>query len=402
MMKKTSVFKGSEWGIGKDSNLKPTDGCGIYVHVPFCRSRCLYCAFYSLTGKADMAAKYFDALSREYVEWKEWMLAHAPVRTVYFGGGTPSIVEPELITGFMAQLRDISVEASRLEEVTLEVNPEDVREEKVQAWSRAGITRFSMGVQSLVDTELRGIGRRHTADQVREAALMLGQYGDLSLDLICGLPGQTLESFSYSLKSIIGLRPGHISIYMLELEEDSALSRLVKAGKKRVPDENMVEEMYLTLCRELLHAGYEHYEISNFALPGHRSGHNCSYWNGRPYIGLGAAAAGYPTPNRRYVNPPDIDAYINNNVSELREWECLSTIEITEEYILTRLRTDRGINIDDYAVRFGEKELCRLLDNAEEYIRRGLLLKDTSLRLASPRACLLSDAIMTDLIREIL
>lgn len=397
-MEQNSDFKGSDRGGGKFRDLNRAGGCGIYVHVPFCRSRCLYCAFYSSVGKADMTGKYFEALGREAEEWREEILAHAPVRTVYFGGGTPSIVEPTLIADFMEKLRDMTGEAFQPQEVTLEVNPEDVGEERAEAWSRAGITRFSMGVQSLVDSELRSIGRRHSEAQVREAARLLGAHGDLSLDLICGLPGQTLESFAYSLKGIIEMCPQHISIYMLELEEDSVLTRLVKGGRKQVPCDDVVEEMYLTLCRELAEAGYEHYEISNFAQPGHRSRHNSAYWTGRPYIGLGAAAAGYPEPDRRYVNPADLDAYINN-VSEFREWEHLSPVEMSEEYILTRLRTDRGIDLSDYGNRFGADAPARLLKNAEGYISRGLLIGDTTLRLASPQACLLSDAIMADLIR---
>lgn len=328
------------------------------------------------------------------------MLELAPVRTVYFGGGTPSLVEPSLIAGFMQEMRDILGAYFAPVEVTLEVNPEDVSEDRVREWAGAGVTRFSMGVQSLADQELRAIGRRHTAEQVRKAVGILKRYGDLSLDLICGLPGQTASSFSHSLEGVMMMKPAHISIYMLELEEGSALTRLVQAGKKSVPDEQAVEEMYLRLCRRLKEAGYEHYEISNFALPGHRSRHNSAYWSGRPYIGLGAAAAGYPSACRRYVNPADLDSYINN-VSEGREWEDLSPTELAEEYVLTRLRTAEGMDLRDYRLRFGPAACEQLLANAVTWLERDLLRLDDvdRLRLASPQACLVSDAIMVNLIR---
>lgn len=384
---------------GCEAASREDKGCGVYVHVPFCHSRCLYCAFYSTVGENLRQEEYFAALAREARDWSGWMTHHAPVRSVYFGGGTPSLAEPRLIVGFLTEMMVMLGECFRPEEVTLEVNPEDVTGPRAQAWAEAGVNRFSMGVQSLVDEELRMIGRRHTAEQVRKAAEMLKRYGDLSLDLICGLPGQTAASFSHSLEEVMTMTPEHISIYMLELEDGSALTRLVKAGKREVPDEQAVEEMYLRLCKRLKEEGYEHYEISNFALPGHRSKHNSAYWNGRPYIGLGAAAAGYPQEDRRYVNPADVNAYIYN-VSEAREWERLSPAEQAEEYVLTRLRTAEGINLSEYARRFGESAADGLLAKAEEWLQRNLLCRDNDgrLRLASPQACLLSDAILVDLI----
>lgn len=374
------------------------EGCGIYIHIPFCHSRCLYCAFYSSVGKSGLHSDYFEALKREAFERREWLLSHAPVRTVYWGGGTPSLPDARLIVDFMETLRQSLGDAFRPDEITLEVNPEDVDAQKLELWTKAGINRYSMGVQTLVPAELKSIGRRHTVEQVKEAAKLLRNAGDLSLDLICGLPHQTLDSFAYSLEGVLEMNPHHLSVYLLELEADTALTRLIKGGRLSVPDEEAVEQMYMLLCQRLKDAGFTHYEISNFALPGHHSRHNSAYWSGRPYVGLGAGAAGYLNSKLRCVNKPDLNSYISQGPTH--ELEHLTDTELSEEYILTRLRTCQGICLADYERRFGADMLRRLCANAKQHINAGNLVLDLEkgfLRLSSPKACMLSDAIMVDL-----
>ena len=369
----------------------------IYVHFPFCRSRCLYCAFYSSLGRNNLHVPYVNALKQELDSWKEWIVKNAPVKTLYFGGGTPSSLDPYLILDLVNHFRRTLGNVFLPDEITLEVNPEDVNEHNVKIWKETGFTRFSMGVQSMIPEELHAIGRRHSPQMVMNAASLLKNYGDLSLDLICGLPLQTIDSFSFSLKTLLGLDPQHISVYMLELEGDSALSRLVDSGKYNVPDEGKVSAMYLHLCSVLADTGYQHYEISNFAMPGKHSRHNSAYWDSTSYIGLGPSASGYPAYNCRYTNSPDLDSYVKNGPNIIKE--NLSQYDLRVEYILTRLRTMKGIDCAEFLNLFGEKELSVLNQNAKQWIEEGLLeFSNEHLRLSSPKACLISDAIMTSLI----
>lgn len=319
------------------------------------------------------------------------------IRTVYFGGGTPSCIPTGLIREFCQHIYEVTGAAGHLIEFSMEVNPEDVTEANVDAWMECGVTRFSMGVQSMLPNELHAIGRRHTPQRVAEAAAMLRSKADLSLDLICGLPHQTLQSFSESLEVILALRPHHVSVYMLELEKESALRRLMDSRKICLPSETDIEDMYLYMCARLSQSGFQQYEISNFALPGHESRHNSHYWDGTPYIGLGPSAASYPFPDTRRVCTSDIDSYIANGATY--ETEHLSDIQRQEEYILTRLRTYDGISIREFAEKFGIKAAESLQQRATSDIQERLLIHDNDhLRLSFPKACLLSDAIMVRLL----
>lgn len=377
--------------------LSDDKGYSIYIHVPFCRSRCLYCSFYSSTKKVGKQL-YLSALKNEIIRNIEWLENSGKVKTVYFGGGTPSSIDPELLSELIFFMKDIIGENFQPSEITLEINPEDVSVSNMEIWTKCGINRYSMGVQSLVDEELRLIGRRHDKEQILTAARILHKSGNLSLDLICGLPKQNIKSFNYSLDGILQLHPEHISVYMLELEKNSPLQRLVETGRISLPDENEVRKMYLLMCERLSTCGYEHYEISNFALHGYRSMHNSSYWNGTPYIGFGPGAASYLRYNQRCVNKPDLDAYISED--DIRIIENLSTDELMVEYILTRLRTAHGLNLDEYCNLFGLKEYKRLLKRAYPLIqKRCLTLNDGILFLTNAEACLISDAIMVELIR---
>ena len=250
---------------------------GIYVHVPFCRAKCAYCDFYSV-ARPEMAEAYVDAVIREF-RLRRGELGDGAVRTLYFGGGTPSLLSPDQFA-----LLSSYFDKDGIEEFTIEVNPDDVTPEKIDAWLQSGVNRISIGVQSLDDDELRSVGRRHNARQALDAIALIRSKGidNISGDLIYGLPGQTLDSFRRSLEGLINAGITHLSAYSLSYEEGTLLWRRLQEGKVTPADEELTLAMYAALCEQARLARFEHYEISNFALPGYRSRHNSSYWRNVP------------------------------------------------------------------------------------------------------------------------
>ena len=347
---------------------------GIYVHFPFCRSKCLYCDFYSLPVKEADWERFAVAVENEYrlrVDAGEKGI----LRSLYLGGGTPSLAPSEVIRRLREMVK------GPVGEFTIEVNPEDVSEEKATGWKDAGVNRISMGVQSLDDSELRRVGRRHTGEDARRACDILRPYFDnVSLDLMFGLPGQNIKSLENTIDGFLDMRPEHISAYSLMYEERSALTRLRDAGRiEELPEEASVE-MFRLLNHKLREGGYERYEISNYSLPGRRSRHNSNYWKGYPYIGLGPGAHSYDGQDRRSYNIPDLKRYLevwgeegNRKPESVREEEILSKEELREELLLTRLRMKEGLDTAEYAARFGEREMRELLRKAERYISAGQL-----------------------------
>ncbi len=332
---------------------------GIYIHIPFCASRCIYCDFYSTTLH-HKATSYVEALIREMDERKRYLCE--PIRTIYFGGGTPSQLGPDNIAAILRALAS-RFDLSQCEEITIEANPEDFID---GTWPLAGtaslpfaggtegisVNRVSLGVQSMVDSELRLLRRRHTADHVSKAVSLLRESGirNLSLDLMYGLPAQTLDSWRYSIDAILRLRPQHISAYNLSIEPGTPLDALVQAGKLTPADDDTCLQMAALLRQKLQDAGYVHYEISNYALPGLHSRHNSSYWQPTPYLGLGPGAHSYDGRNRRTWNAPDLTAYLNGIRHE--EAETLTPADIYNERLMLGLRTARGV---------AHSELLRLL-----------------------------------------
>lgn len=282
-------------------------------------------------------------------------------------------------------------------EVTVEVNPEDVNRGFAEALRGSGVNRVSMGVQSLCDRELEAIGRTHTAERaLRAYETLRGVFADISLDLMFGLPLQTLDSWRKSVEGVLALRPEHLSAYSLMWEERTALCKMRALGKAEECGENLSEEMYRLLTESVREAGYEHYEISNYCLPGHRSRHNSAYWTGAPYIGLGPGAHSYDGERRRRSNPADTPRYIRHFCGEgslsqdFAEEERLSDEELREEYIMTRLRRCEGIDMYAYGTRFGRDALSRL----EKEARRNpalLCIEEGRVRLA-PEAVMRSDS----------
>lgn len=330
---------------------------GIYIHIPFCWQKCLYCDFASYAGREDDRAAYIEALEKE-------MRARVPLAlerwgapsTVYLGGGTPTALQPEQ----MADLLDALVEAlhgAPVEEWTVEANPGTVDLSYLSMLHEKGVNRLSFGVQSFDDALLRRIGRIHTAKQAEQAVRFAKQAGfsNLSLDLMYGLPGQTLPMLQESVEQALALAPTHISIYGLQVEEGTPFAAMREQGRLHLPDDEAAEAMYDYMTETLPARGYARYEISNFAQPGFESRHNLSYWQNVPYLGLGAAAHSY-LDGCRTENEADLSRYIEDmrrGVSPAREEEPRTRSIAMEEFAFLALRTARGISRKAFLETFG-------------------------------------------------
>jgi oxygen-independent coproporphyrinogen-3 oxidase len=375
---------------------------GIYIHVPFCESRCAYCDFYSTTLLRHRSA-YVDTVCRE-LKLRLGELQGAPIETIYLGGGTPSTLTIEELSSILTSLRNFHLSSFnfQLAEITLEANPDDLTEEYVQGLRTLPFNRVSIGIQSFHDRTLRLVGRRHTAQEAIDAVHRCQRMGltNISIDLMYGLPGETLEDWTYSLEQAIALGVPHISAYHLTYEEGTRLWRMKEQGVVSPIDEEQSIRAFELLREKLLAAGYEHYEISNFALPGYHSRHNSSYWKGIPYIGVGPGAHSYDGSNRRW-NLSSLADYIATPPGEdvPHEVEHLSTEERYDERIITELRTARGIDLTGLLADFGERYHAHCLRCAAPYIHRGQLIHtaDNHLRL-TPESIFISDAVMRDLL----
>ena len=372
---------------------------GIYVHIPFCASRCAYCDFFSTLRLGEVGEAYVDAVVAE-ARLRHDELCGGAVSTLYLGGGTPSQLPISLLERLVGGLR-ATFDLSGLEEFTIEANPDDVTPEWCVALSPLGVNRVSMGVQSFEDHILRAIGRRHTARQAVQAVENLRHAGidNISIDLIYGLPGQTVESWTESVQRALDLRPQHISAYGLSYEEGTRLWRQRERGEVIEVPEVQCLEMYRILVDKLQAAGYEHYEISNFALPGYHSRHNSSYWDDTPYLGLGAAAHSYDGTVRRY-NPSDLKGYIDKIMAgeTAFEQEQLSRWERYDERVMLGLRTATGVDADRLRADFGDEAWRHFTQEARPHITAGnLRVTDDRRYILTRNGIMLSDAIIRDL-----
>ena len=369
---------------------------GIYVHIPFCKSRCIYCGFYSTTG-LDLRQRYVDAVCREI------SIRGTEASTIYLGGGTPSQLTIQQLRQIFEALY-IYNKVEKDTEVTIEVNPDDITEEFAKALTTLPVNRISMGIQTFDDQRLHFLRRRHTSDQAVNAVKTLRHAGfqNISIDLMYGFPDETLEEWMSDLSQAIALNVEHISTYCLMIEEDTPLYRQFQQGHIVEPDEELERQMYEVLIDQLQTAGYEHYEISNFARTGYRSRHNSSYWTGIPYIGIGAAAHSYDLMSRSW-NVADIHQYIEGmeRGERVYEEEVLDDDTRYNDTITVALRTKEGINLSQLTKEYHDY----LIKNARRYIDDGLLeLKDVGdssshtphLRLTR-RGLFVSDMVMSDL-----
>lgn len=372
---------------------------GVYVHIPFCARRCDYCDFYSTLLVNEVGECYVDAVVEE-ARLRRGELRGETVRTLYMGGGTPSQLPLPLLARLVSGL-DQTLDLREVEEFTVEANPDDVTAMWCANLQPLGINRVSMGVQSFEDHILRAIGRRHTAKQAIEAVANLRQAGihNISIDLIYGLPGQTVASWSESVHQALELAPQHISAYGLTYEQGTRLWRQRECGEVvEVPEEQCLE-MYRILIDSLKTAGYEHYEISNFALPGYHSRHNSSYWDDTPYLGLGAAAHSYDGILRRY-NPSDLQGYINSIMAgeTACEQESLTWQERYDERVMLGLRTALGVDVDRLRQDFGDQAYTHFVREASRHITAdNLHVTDDNRYVLTRNGIMLSDAIIRDL-----
>ena len=373
---------------------------GLYIHIPFCASRCIYCGFYSTT-RLDLRQQYVDALIRELVEvGKSKMLKDDSISTVYLGGGTPSqLTIPQLHQLFDAIYIYNKVESGA--EVTIEMNPDDVSVPYADTLRQLGINRVSMGAQTFDDERLRWLNRRHTVAQVGQAVTILRAAGirNISIDLMYGFPDETIDDFVHDIDEVIKLDVEHISAYCLMIEEGTELYR--RYGDKRVREyddskEETERKMYELLIDKLTAAGYEHYEISNFARPGFRSRHNSSYWTGVPYIGLGAAAHSFDGHLRSW-NVSDIRQYIAavNRDERLNEEEVLSATDFYNERVMLGLRTCEGVDLS--ALSDDERNYC--IQEAQPFLSDDILLLTDNRLVLTRKGLFVSDYVISSLMQ---
>jgi len=373
---------------------------GLYLHIPFCKSKCFYCDFYSIE-QTSLKEELLEALLLELSVEPTFLGTERPVlRTIYFGGGTPS----QLSSGEFAQIF-ASIEAhfdlSECEEITLEANPDDLTPTYIAMLRRFPFNRISIGVQSFLDTELAAINRRHTAAAAKEAILECSRQGfnNISLDLMYGLPGQTLDSFMVSVEQAIALPVKHISSYSLSWEEGSVLYSKLQSGVLKQAPEELSEVCFFGMKDLLEHAGFEHYELSNFSLEGFRSKHNSSYWDGSSYLGVGPGAHSYNGEVRRF-NPPSLKRYIAG-VSmglDFRETEALDAATRYNDFIITRLRTMQGLNLKELTERFGAPMMDYCLKNALVSLHSGTLQLEGDWLALTRKGLFVSDSVMSDLL----
>jgi oxygen-independent coproporphyrinogen-3 oxidase len=363
---------------------------GIYIHIPFCASRCIYCAFYSTTS-LDLRQRYIEAVCREI----QSRHSDDTVSTIYLGGGTPSQLSASQLQLLFDTLY-IYYKVSPDAEITIEANPDDVTPEFATVLQQLPINRVSMGAQTFDDVRLQCLHRRHNSRQVGEAVSRLRQAGvqNISVDLMYGFPHQTQADWEQDISAVLALGVEHISAYCLSIEEGTELWRKVESGKWKENTEEAERLMYYTLIDRLEAAGFEHYEISNFARPGYRSRHNTSYWTGIPYIGLGAAAHSFDGCTRSW-NIDDIRQYIDGIEHDTRRFDS-EPIEGDTAYndqLTTALRTREGLDLRLLSER--QRAYCRR--TAQRFIDDGLLtLHDEHLSLAR-RGLFVSDMIISEL-----
>ena len=372
---------------------------GVYVHIPFCASRCSYCDFFSTLRLDEVGHDYVEALIAE-ARLRKAELNGKPVKTLYMGGGTPSQLPLPLLARLIDGLK-ATLDLNAVQEFTLEANPDDVTPEWSAAVRALGVNRVSMGVQSFQDAVLRLVGRRHTARQANDAVASLRHAGidNISIDLIYGLPGQTLETWAESVRQAVDLRPQHISAYGLTYEPGTRLWQQRECGEVVEASEDQYLDMYRILVGMLQMAGYEHYEISNFALPGYRSRHNSSYWNETPYLGLGAAAHSYDGTMRR-SNPADLCGYIRRITSgqPACQVEDLAWWERYDERVMLGLRTADGVDAHRLRSDFGDKAWAHFVSEARRHIDAGnMICTDDGRYILTSEGIVLSDSVMRDL-----
>ena len=358
---------------------------GIYIHIPFCKQKCFYCDFCSFANKNEMQGKYVETVINEIknITHKE----KYTVTTIYLGGGTPSILNPDYIKNILQEINS-SFEILDDAEITIEINPGTVNEEKLKKYKEYGINRLSIGLQSANDKILKKIGRIHDYKQFEETFFYARKCGfkNINVDLMIGLPTQAVEDVKQTLEKIIQKNPEHMSVYSLIIEEGTIIEKLINENKLQLPDEETERIMYWTVVNELKENGYNQYEISNFSKKTYESKHNTNCWKQKQYIGLGTSAHSYLN-KKRYSNTNNIEEYIKNiqenNISKNITIHEEQTEESTmNEYMLLGLRMIQGININEFKQKFKIDPTIKYKEILEKLQKENLIqITKTSIKL---------------------
>lgn len=388
---------------------------GLYIHIPFCKNKCYYCDFVSYANKKKFFKKYVECVKKEigkYARENRIMSEHGlepkyVIKTIYIGGGTPSLIDEEYIEDILKSIRENFEITSNLEEnyeaqdeeiknynsqieTTIEVNPGTVTKEKLQKYLECGINRLSIGLQAVQDNLLKEIGRIHTFEDFQNVYKWAREVGfeNINVDLMIGLPNQTLDDVKESTKKVMDLKPEHISVYSLILEENTKLEDMVIKGKLELPDDEIERKMYWYVKKALEKHKYIHYEISNFARPGFESKHNSDCWNQNEYIGIGAAASSFMN-KARYENTSDLEEYISNIENDkpsknIQLQELLDDESKIDEYMMLSLRKISGVNISEFKRKFNQNPIIRYNKILEKLIKEELIEIDgNNIRLSS-------------------
>ena len=336
------------------------ENIGIYIHIPFCKKKCFYCDFVSYENKENLIQEYIDTVCLEILQNAE-ILSEYNISTIYFGGGTPSLIKAEYIEKILNTLKLFVTDEKEIKEITIEINPNSASLDKLEKYYNLGINRLSIGLQSTHDKILRNIGRLHTFNDFKEVLKNANAVGfkNISVDLIYPLPGLNLSGFKETLNSVIKLKDEfnikHISVYNLEVHENTRLDFLLKEGFVSLCNEDEEYKMREELNKKLQDNGFVKYEISNYAYPGFESKHNLCYWNQEKYIGFGVNASSFFN-LKRYRNTSNIDKYIDgikNNKNIVVETEELDKLSLMKEYIILKLRLSKGVEISEFKQKFG-------------------------------------------------
>lgn len=372
---------------------------GLYVHIPFCLSKCAYCDFCSFSTKDEsLIDGYVDALCNEIYSYREKEIS---VDTVFFGGGTPSLLSPDLFKKILYAI-NATFDLSELSEFTVEVNPKTLSRDKLLQYISCGVNRISIGMQSIHENELKKLGRIHNCSDFLSTYNLCRELGisNINVDIMYGIPDQTVESFKSTLEQIISLNPEHLSVYSLIVEPGTPLSENINALD--IPDDDCVFDMYQACCNLLSSNGYEHYEISNFALSGYECRHNIKYWNTDEYIGVGLSAHSYFDGFRFSNNATKDDKqllldYINVNFSHTERAQ-IDKNDAIYEYIMLRLRLSDGIVLSEFKKKFGFDFLDGRKDKIIKFVKLGLAtLTDDAFSLTE-QGFFLSNAILVELL----
>lgn len=352
---------------------------GIYVHIPFCKQKCYYCDFVSYANKCEQVEEYINSIKKEISSYD---FSKYNVTTIYIGGGTPSYIDSKQIKSILELIKaKLKKNKKKFEdiEITIEVNPGTVTEEKLQDYKEVGINRISIGLQTTNDTLLKQIGRIHTYQEFLNTYNLAKEigFGNINVDLMLGLPNQTIENLKDSLNEVIKLNTNHISVYSLIIEEGTPIAKLLDDGKLELPDEEQERRMYWYVKNFLELNGYNHYEISNFAKRGKESKHNINCWNQEQYIGIGAAAHSYMN-NVRYSNTSNLEEYIKNikegNIEKNRKIEEKQTLEEKRnEFMILGFRKIEGVDISKFKERFVENPIFLYREKLNKLVEEGLI-----------------------------